>query len=548
MIKNKINYILNYNILEHLICFYRNIPSLYKTTFWTTFIILNIVFAYHTISFFWGNHDWPFMVMPISWRTSWYEARFTETWLYLLMNFNFLPVLLNIFGFTGISLSAIGLASYWKIPPKKTSYICFCLIFALLPYNLCWLYHIAQTSYFYGCFILTSGLLLFERKRSSHIFFWWNTFVILILFFVISTNAAFINVMCILVLGRSAIDFIQGKSLKNIIVDGLILLFDIACAALLLKSAMLWADHYNILYKGYYNIQHISLSEVPGKFLTVMKYSWQQFYIIYPFLPRYLLNVLLMMTAVSLITVFCCMIKRGGFCVGGLIFTFMLVALLFATQLAIFISTNETKLQFLFRIAGYFGLYYFFMLMLTFLFNFWNKEWLKNILFLVAVSIMFMSAYNDMYAMRVWKLGRDAEEKIMQRVFSRFESIDSFSYDKEYKVVVVGDISMRKNYYNQYYDFLDVTTLGWSFRAFWSYLSYLNLNAPGVFVTQQIKPKDLLYMLSIKDLEDLYNNAEAWPHKNSVLIKNDIIFLFLQAYELSEFKQMIREFLNLQNK
>lgn len=552
MIKNKITYIMNYDILERLISFYHNIPSLYKTSFWTTFIILNIVFAFHTINFLWGNHEWYYIYHSIPWDVDWYQARFTNMIPLSLIGFNLLPILLNLFGFAGIALSGLTLAIYLKIPQKKTSYICFCLVYALLPYNLCWLYHILDTSNFYGCFIITSALLLFENKRNSRFFLLWNIVIILMLFFVIGFHAAFLNTIFILVIGRCLIDFIQNKSLKNLIYEGLILLFDIICAALLLKSAMLAADHYNILNTNYYNIQTISFSDIPLKFLTVMKYSLEQFTKSYPFIDQTFLILLLIMTGFALISTLCIVIKKRGIIIGTTFYILTLSALLFATQLAIFISDNQLNYQFLFRLTGYFSLYYFFILMLAFLFNFWQKQWLKNILFFISLSVFSLSVYNDMYAMRVWKLSRDTEEKIMQRIIARIENSNGFSYEKKYKMVILGDMSLRYKYYNfaKYHNTADTTTLSWSFRAFWNYMAYFNFQFPGKLIINDFDTEDggvfeLIPHLPKKTLRFILKEGNSWPEKNSVFIKDDYIFLFMSKYELQEFKQKIKEYLNL---
>ena len=158
---SKIKSLFQTDFLDFFVQKYRNIPTLYKSTFWTVFIVLNVVFAFHTISFFWSNHEWPFLKGDISPRRFWYEARFTQTIPYILFGSKMLPVMMNIFGFCGLSLSAVALAIYWKIPQKKYAYICFSLMVVLMPYNLIWLYHTAQTSYFWAGLIIVAALMLF---------------------------------------------------------------------------------------------------------------------------------------------------------------------------------------------------------------------------------------------------------------------------------------------------------------------------------------------------------------------------------------------------
>ena len=115
---SKLKSFTEFDLSAYLIKTYKNIPTIYKKTFWTVFIVLNIVFAFHTINFFWSNHEWPLMKGHISPTNFWWEARFTETLLYFLMDFKILPVLTNLFSFFGLSLSVVLLAIYWNIPKK----------------------------------------------------------------------------------------------------------------------------------------------------------------------------------------------------------------------------------------------------------------------------------------------------------------------------------------------------------------------------------------------------------------------------------------------
>ena len=118
-IKKCLKKIIKTDLSQKTVSFYKGIPALYKTTFWTVFIVLNIVFAYHSAHFIWGNHEWVYMRRGITWRQFWYEARFTETLPYALFGFELLPILLNLFAFAGISCTVVALATYWKLPKTK---------------------------------------------------------------------------------------------------------------------------------------------------------------------------------------------------------------------------------------------------------------------------------------------------------------------------------------------------------------------------------------------------------------------------------------------
>ena len=207
--------------------------------------------------------------------------------------------------------------------------------------------------------------------------------------------------------------------------------FDIIIAGLLLKGTVLLLDKYGFLGHDFYNVNTIKLSDAWDKLKEVAGYTLEQFTITYPFFESPCLCMMWIISALALITIFCRLPKKRWWlnCLMSLV---AIAGLLFATQLAIFISENQIKLQFMFRLTGFFSLYFVFALMLAILWLFWRKMFLRNILFVLMVLITGLFIQRDMYAMRVWKQGLDAENKIYDRIMARIEEQPDFSYDKKY--------------------------------------------------------------------------------------------------------------------
>ena len=547
-LKMILNSLLRYDIASGLAQKYKKIPSLYKKTFWTVFVILNIVFAFHTISFFWSNHEWPVMKGHISPTYHWYEARFTQTIPYILMGSRILPVLMNIFGFLGLSLSTIALAIYWKLPKRTCAYIGFCLVVALMPYNLIWLYHTAQTSYFWGGAIIVGALEIYEHKCRKLSAILWHILVIGLLFFVLGMNASYINTIFIFIIGRYFIEFIEKGCVGTLFKKSCILFLDIVLAVLLLKGCVMMADHYHVLWK-LYNIQHITVDKIPAKFLKILPYMWEQFNITYPFLDSTYLWLLKGMGILALMTVLLLGIHRRGWVMGVIVFFAMIAGLLIASQLTTLIAPSE-YIPFWLRITGYFGHYYIFSLMIAFLFCFFRPIFLKNLLFLLTVILITFEVQRDMYAMRVWQQGREAENKLMDRVMARVEMADGFDYSKNYGILLLGDFSLRKRYYDEPYVDNDVSVLGWSFRAPWETMTYFNFYAPRNFIYTNYRNywnfdfvDRLLPTLALDTLEFIQTKAKVWPDKDSVFIKNGTIFIILEKGLLNEFKGKIAQYL-----
>lgn len=536
------------DLLGFLVSSYKRIPSLYKATFWTVFIALNIVFAYHTAHFIWGNHEWVYMRTGITWRGFWYEARFTETLPYALFGFEFLPILLNEFAFMGISLSLLCLAIYWKLPKEKWAYVGFCLMMAFIPYNLSWLYHVAQSSFLWGCVLVVSALAIVEKIADKKISFLWNLAVIFLLWFVLGFNAAFTNTIFICFIGRCLIDLVQGVGLMKLIKKGVMGLIDITLAAAALKGTIRLVDKLGYLGEDFYNVNTIKLNEVWGKLKEVAGYTIEQFGMTYPFFEKPCLYLMWIFLALAILTILWCLPRRRWW-LRALAFGVGVVGILFASQFAIFISENRIKLQFMFRLTGFFSLNFIFAFALAMVCSYWKKPFLRNILFILMVAGTGLFIQRDMYAMRVWKQGLDAENKLYDRVIARIESLEGFSYDKRYQVVIVGDPSLRDRYYQGTYDDKDASVLGWSYRCPWTYQAYLNFYAPQDFISGEFQnawglkyTEKLFTHFSEASINYVADHAEAWPAPGSVMIRDNIILIFMDNNETRTFKKLLLDY------
>ena len=548
-LKSKMALLSEYDLLAHLILKYQQIPQLYKRTFWTVFIVLNIVFAFHTINFFWSNHDWPLMRTSIPLTYFWFDARFTQTLLYTPMGSKILPVLINIFGFFGLSLSTVLLAMYWNIPKKQSNYICFGLIISLMPYNLLWLYHVAQESYFYGVAIIISALMLFEKKWESKFFILWNIPIIILFFFVLGMNASYVNTIPICVIGRCFFKFIEGEKVSLLIKKIMFYVLDLAGGMCLLEGCIFLVKDSGLLLTDFYNLQHIAFENIPSKFLATIPYFFEQFTVTYPFIDSTYLGLLLGISVCALPIALYQSIKRRGFSLGIAGFVIMVIGLLLASQLAAFVA-GGMDVKFWLRVTGYFGHYYIFSFMIALLYYFFHKGIWRSLLFIVGAILITFNVQRDMYAMRVWKQGLDAENKIMDRVMNRIEETKGFNYDNGYGIVLLGDFSLRYRYYEEDYKNDDRPLLVWSWRAPWETLNYFNFYAPSDFIQTNYRTfwnfdfmGSLMPSLSSDTIGFILKDAKNWPDKDSVFIKDGIIFVILEQDVLDEFKAHIALYL-----
>ncbi|MDR0486089.1 MAG: hypothetical protein LBH29_05110, partial [Elusimicrobiota bacterium] len=133
----------NKDIVEVLYNKQKEILPLYKKSFLIVFLGLNIVFAFDTFSFMFHNHDWDwavFNMMPVNFRISIgrYSPRFMD---FILQRSELLPVGINAVSFIGISLAAVLLCIYWRVPKNLFSYSLIGFLLTLQPYIISWLFY-----------------------------------------------------------------------------------------------------------------------------------------------------------------------------------------------------------------------------------------------------------------------------------------------------------------------------------------------------------------------------------------------------------------------
>jgi hypothetical protein len=116
---------------------WNHIAPLYKKSFCTVFLGLNIVFALHTATFMIGNHDWGLLFSRSPLVGELATGRyFYNIFSFVFLNGRFLPVLTNLVNFLFFSFAALMLCSYWKLPKSVLIYSVIGLLFVLQPYTI----------------------------------------------------------------------------------------------------------------------------------------------------------------------------------------------------------------------------------------------------------------------------------------------------------------------------------------------------------------------------------------------------------------------------
>ena len=164
-------------------------------------------------------------------------------------------------------------------------------------------------------------------------------------------------------------------------------------------------------------------------------------------------------------------------------------------------------------------------------------NYLKRIGYGLAILIIFMGFVRLSYAQKVWKFGWDAETKLAERIITRLEKIDGFNVNGHYKLLQIGNQSLRGKYYlHKAGEAESGELLGWSY-----YDAGRSKDAYNFYYQADFLEADSDLATAIKEnptiKEYLLNKARAWPAKESIYLSGEYIVLVMDEGELNKAQQ-----------
>ena len=202
----------------------------------------------------------------------------------------------------------------------------------------------------------------------------------------------------------------------------------------------------------------------------------------------------------------------------------LLLGAVLGSKLTYLISVQSyDNLPHLVRIDFY-GLPILYALMLAILLVACSVGW-KKFVYLFAGIAVFASFVQVAYALKVWKFGFDAETKLAERIITRLEKLPEFDIEKKYKLIQIGEMSLRKNYYTRVYDdFYSGEMLEDAYYQQGNAKDAYNFFYQVDFLSEDAA-EDALENPLIK--EYLRDKAQPWPANGSVGIVGEYIIIVL---------------------
>ena len=295
---------------------------------------------------------------------------------------------------------------------------------------------------------------------------------------------------------------------------------NIILALITYKLCLLYFTHTGAINPNYYNLQTITLAEIPQKALLTLQNLIKQFGITLPFISLKYKIITAALTLLALTTIipslkreahnsspsvsyitpspiageeYCerttdVLQRRGAYIevrdptedrlpsVSYITIFFpaiFFLATLLAPLSTFFLSTSLAETEFSPRI-DFFGFAYAIAAMLALCLKS-PKIWLKNVALLLAISSIFISARALFAAQKTWHLGFTAEMAYYRRILKRYEQNDLFNPQNRYIIVQAGSPSFRQKYEHTPYnrssdDLLDISyTPGLNSGVMWNY-------------------------------------------------------------------------------
>lgn len=528
----KLKYICNeLDWADESVRLYHAVPVKYRQSFWILFTLINVAFLFNTINFMWGNEDWGAVRFAVDHNESLSAGSFSAYWLQeLLFDGKILPVINNLWCFAGLSLAGVLLAVYWNLPQRATPIVFTGLLFAVTPFTLAVLYF-AKTSLgvLFAPALVLIALLIADKKQNSEISSYLANLCSVLLFLIaLGTYMPVINFAAVAILGqiflKTVYADIKFRDAANRTVQGVVNL----AAALMLYVLILYllndANHLDEVHAAALNLA-LPLERLP----LVLKYAALQFALPLPFMDWVYKAVYGVLLALALFTLIFKAPSVKASVRGLILIPFLVVASVLALAFVAEPHVHFTRMSF-------FGLTFFYALMFVLIIRLDGKN-ISRVAYTLAAILIFMNFVRIAYAEKVWKFGWDAETKLAERIITRMEKMPEFNIDRRYKLLQIGEKSLRAKYYIKTPFEVPVGELlakayypeGHAKDAynFFYQTDFLEGDAEVEAVNEPV----------IRDY--LLTKARAWPAKESLFIYGNYIVLILDDEALAKVQQQL---------
>ena len=353
--------------------------------------------------------------------------------------------------------------------------------------------------------------------------------------------ASMLSTIAIVVLGRMLNEWLFEKtSIKELIKNYTVTFINVLVSVIIFKLIWMYYTHTGVIQADSYNFASITLADVPTKLELVLKTMLEMFYVPQP----YISTTFKLVMAIPLIASIFYIVqnKKDKFGLGIL----FVVAILFSSQFSTFLA--KTNFAHTARI-DFFSLPFLFTLFMIICLKA-GKQY-KNLAIIIMLYAFVQNTYADARYQKVNYLGRKAEMLVYEDIISRIKSNNNFERNKQYIMITAGTYPMRPTYYhyNKYsYEGINADLLYNEHIAKWDEKAFYNFYEPTNYVRDNYKlDRPINFMPSkdiVEDISDyILHKAQPYPHKNSVYVKGNYIYVIYSESGLKTAQHNIKQYL-----
>ena len=391
------------------------------------FVALNAVFAYYEITFFWGNHDWDWVkgtTQVLQLNTGMFEGRYAKFILNVaLFGGQILPLLNTIIAFALLAAGQVLLVNYWGLKTLSTRMLTV-LIPALSPFILGWLFFPINILGNFSAVALVAGGLILTEKAGI-----WHKIAAIVCF--ITALGVYPSAIEMMLLCWAARQILLPPTQTKQMFSSLIV---IIAALIIFKLILSGLNQAGLVYMGHYNMQTISLSDMLTRLPQTIALMFSQMFVTLPFLPFSLKGFGIMLVVLA----FYLSARK-------LKTLFLWGIMLGATVLSTFLTAVPEETAYMPRV-NFYGLNYLYAVAIAVILK--QKKIYRNLGLVLGILYLLTSVKQNLEAQKVWRFGKMAEERLIERTISRIEKQNP---PLPITPVIAGEMPLRPRYYANSY-------------------------------------------------------------------------------------------------
>ena len=505
------------------------------------FTALSLVFLPLLLHFIWGNHDWQPLIFDNRYYSGLIEGRFSQyIFVNILLMGKILPIL-NIF--LGLAVYALALVLLYtrffefKLQPHTVLIL---LAAGLLPYiNEILYFQFIVFSQLTWTLIITFALICCKKATSSEHFILYTLVGFFILLFCIGGYPAAANLFVTATILWLISQCNSQSTIKSLFLKALPFAISLVISFLVLYLIHGWLMNHHLM-MNLYNNQTISFKELIAKIIPTILGSFKSLIQPQPFLPL-VLKLILSGTFLLYIVKEICTAKNTS---QKLTLIGLFIILLLGLKFSAWLTHEATDTDFakydpiLYMVRTDFYTIPCLMLFILTKLSQTKTKLFKNITFLAAISLIFLSIKADLYFAKIQNLGFMAEGLLQQRINERLQENPAYNDKNLYTVVQAGELPLRARYYQptplEKYGYY---TLQIPYGRHWIAFEYYNFFEPTPFVkegtTIQLDESSEI----TEKIAEFIPQIAVWPSQRSLYMDDNNAILALTP----KGKQMLTE-------